>query len=206
MVSYPAQVVFCKERFDRLADLAGRTIRVASGAQASLINALGANPVVLPFADMKAALQNRTIDCTITGTLTGYSIGLPAVTHYVHALAINWGIQITLANRTTWQALDPAVRDFLTRELANLEQRVWEKTEAATAEGLACDTGNGACAEGVKSDMVLVEAAPSDRALLDRVLRDVILPKWAARCGEECAAEWNRTVGARTGLVAEAAQ
>jgi len=205
MVSYPAQVVFCKERFERLADLAGRTIRVASGAQAGLMTALGAHPVVLPFGEMKSALQNRTIDCTITGTLTGYSIGLPSVTHYVHALAINWGVQITLANRATWLALDPAVRGFLTRELADLERRVWQKTEAATAEGLACDTGNGACPDGAKGDMVLVDAAASDRSLLDRVLRDTILPRWAARCGAECAAEWNRTVGTRMGLVAEVA-
>jgi TRAP-type C4-dicarboxylate transport system substrate-binding protein len=205
MVSYPAQVVFCKDKFERLADLAGRIVRVASGAQAGLMTALGAHPVVLPFGEMKSALQDRTIDCTITGTLTGYSIGLPAVTHYVHALAINWGLQVTLANRATWLALDPAVRDFLTRELADLERRVWAETEAATAEGLACDTGHGTCADGTKSDMVLVEAAPADRTLLEQVLREVILPNWAARCGEDCAAAWNRTVGARMGLVAEVA-
>jgi TRAP-type C4-dicarboxylate transport system substrate-binding protein len=205
MVSYPAQVLFCKERFERLSDMAGRNIRVASGTQAGLMSALGARGIVLPFADIKSALANNTIDCTITGTLTGNSIGLAGVTHYVHALAINWGVQIVVANRATWLALDPDVREFLTRELADLERRVWAQTETATAEGLSCDTGHGACPNGIKGDMILVEAAPSDRALLDRILRTVVLPKWAARCGEECAAEWNRTIGARMGLTAEAA-
>ena len=206
MVSYPAQVVFCRDAFGRLSDLAGRSVRVASGAQATLLTALGATAVVLPFADMKAALKNRTLDCAITGTLTGNSIGMPEVTHYVHALAINWGVQIVLANRAAWLALDPAVRDFLAKELADLERRVWDHAAAATTEGLACDTGRGECRSGVRSDMVLVEAAPADRTLLDRILRDVILPKWAARCGEECAAGWNSTVGARMGLIAETAQ
>ncbi|MDB5361871.1 MAG: bacterial extracellular solute-binding, 7 family protein [Rhodospirillales bacterium] len=204
MVSYPAQVLFCKERFERLSDLAGRNIRVASGAQAGLMSALGARGTVLPFAEIRTALLNNTVDCTITGTLTGNSIGLPSVTHYVHALAINWGVQIVVANRATWLGLNPEVRDFMTREMADLERSFWTRTETATIEGLACDTGHGDCPNGTKGDMVLVEAAPSDRALLDRILRTVILPKWAARCGEECAAEWNRTVGVRMGLIAEA--
>jgi len=204
MVSYPAQVLFCKERFEHLSDLAGRNIRVASGAQAGLMSALGARGIVLPFAEIKNALMNNAVDCAITGTLTGNSIGLPSVTHYVHALAINWGVQMVVANRATWLALNPDARAFLTRELADLERRVWSQTEAATAEGLACDLGQGKCAHGIKGDMILVAAAPSDRALLDRILRTVILPKWAARCGEDCAAAWNRTVGARMGLTAEA--
>jgi TRAP-type C4-dicarboxylate transport system substrate-binding protein len=203
MVSYPAQVLFCKDRFERLSDLAGRNIRVASGVQASLMTALGAHGAVLPFADIRGALLNKSIDCAVTGTLTGNSIGLQTVTHYVHALAINWGVQIVVANRATWLALDPDVRTFLTRELADFEQRVWNQTESATVEGLACDTGHGACSSGTKGDMVLVEATAADRAQLDLILRTVILPKWAARCGEECAAEWNRTVGARMHLSAE---
>jgi TRAP-type C4-dicarboxylate transport system substrate-binding protein len=205
MVSYSAQVLFCKGRFERLSDLAGRNIRVASGAQAALMSALGARGTVLPFADIKNALANNAVDCAITGTLTGNSIGLPSVTHYVHALAINWGVQMVVANRATWLALNPDVREFLTRELADLERRVWEQSETATAEGLSCNTGHGECPNGIKGDMILVAAAPSDRAVLDRILRTVILPKWAARCGEGCAAAWNRTVGARMGLTAEAA-
>ncbi len=204
MFSFPAQVLFCKERFGRLADLAGRTVRVASGAQAGLMNALGARGIVLPFSEIRGALMKSTIDCAITGTLTGYSIGLQDLTHYVHALAINWGVQIVVANRATWLTLDPGVRDFLTHELADFERRVWERTESATAEGLSCDTGHGNCTTGPKGDMILVDAIPADRALLDRILRTVILPKWAARCGEECADEWNRTVGARMQLTAEA--
>ena len=204
MLSYPAQVVFCKKRFERLSDLAGRKIRVASGTQASLMAALGARAIVLPLADVERALTNGLIDCAITGTLTGNALGLGVSTHYVHALAINWGIQIVLANRAAWRSLAPEVRDFLAVELAALERLAWEQTERATAQGFACDTGQVDCVDGTKNDMVLVAADPSDRVVLDRILRTVILPKWATRCGEDCATDWNRTVGVRMGLTADA--
>jgi TRAP-type C4-dicarboxylate transport system substrate-binding protein len=205
LLSYPAQVLFCRDRFEGLSDLAGRNVRVASGAQAGLMSALGARGIVLPFADMKAGLADGTIDCAITGTLTGNSVGLPEVAHYVHALAINWGVQMVVANRATWLALDPDVRAFLTRELADLERRVWSRTDTATEEGLACATGHGDCPDGPKGDMILVAASAADRAVLERILRTVILPKWAARC-DGCAGEWNRTIGARMGLTAQAAE
>ncbi|HEV2673556.1 MAG TPA: TRAP transporter substrate-binding protein [Aliidongia sp.] len=205
MMSYPQQVLFCKERFERLSDLAGRRIRVASGIQASMIGALGARGIVLPLGDVDRALANGLVDCAVTGTLTGNALGLPRTTHYIYALALNWGLQIVLANRVVWQSLAPEVRSFLADELAALEQRVWDQAEHADIQGFACDTGRNECTDGVKSDMVLVAEAPDDRELLDRILRTVILPKWAARCGEDCAAQWNRTVGARMGLTAEAA-
>ena len=204
ILSYPAQVLFCKERFVHLSDLAGRKIRVSSGSQVGFAAALGAQGIVLPFADTRAALSNGAVDCAITGTLTGNAIGLPDLTHNVHTLAINWGIQIVVANRATWLALDPDVRAFLTRELADLERRAWAQTEAATTEGLACNTGRGDCPNGTKGKMVLVESTPADRVLLDKILRTVVLPKWAGRCGEECAVDWNRTIGMQMGLTAEA--
>jgi TRAP-type C4-dicarboxylate transport system substrate-binding protein len=202
--SYPAQVLFCKDRFQTLSDLAGYNIRVASGTQAGLASALGARGIVLPFAGIRRAFANGAIDCTITGVLAGKAIGLPEVAPYVRDLTINWGLQIVVVNRATWLALAPDVRDFLARELVALEQHLWDQAGQATVQGLACDTGRGDCALGVKGGMIPVAAAPGDRAVLDRILRIDILPKWAARCGEDCAAEWNRTIGTRMGLIAGA--
>ena len=42
-------------------------------------------------------------------------------------------------------------------------------------------------------------------ARLDRAfLNEVVLSRWAKRCGEACAARWNELVGSRYGLVAKA--
>jgi TRAP-type C4-dicarboxylate transport system substrate-binding protein len=202
--SYPAQVLFCRDRFESLSDLAGRNIRVASGTQAGLASALGARGIVLPFAGIRRAFANGTIDCSITGILAGNATGLPEEVRYVQDLTINWGLQIVVVNRATWLGLAPDVRDFLARELAALEQRLWDQAGRATVRGLACDKGRGDCVPGVTDGMIPVDAAPGDRAVLDRILRIDILPKWAARCGEDCTAEWNRTIGARMGLIAGA--
>ncbi|EPJ43266.1 MAG: putative transport protein [Osedax symbiont Rs1] len=43
--------------------------------------------------------------------------------------------------------------------------------------------------------MVLVEPSVQDLIIRDKIAREVILPRWAQRCGPECAANWNRTVG-----------
>jgi hypothetical protein len=52
--------------------------------------------------------------------------------------------------------------------------------------------------------MVLVEPSKSDLVVRNKVATDVILPRWAERCGPECAANWNRTVGKILDLRAEA--
>ena len=36
---------------------------------------------------------------------------------------------------------------------------------------------------------------PEDEALRRKALIEAVLPKWAARCGADCVADWNATVG-----------
>ena len=52
--------------------------------------------------------------------------------------------------------------------------------------------------------MVLVEPSAEDIATRDRLANEVVLARWAARCGAEFAADWNETVGQILGLTAAA--
>ncbi len=52
--------------------------------------------------------------------------------------------------------------------------------------------------------MVLVEPTSEDLAIRDKVANDVVLARWAERCGADCAANWNSTVGSILGLTAAA--
>ena len=52
--------------------------------------------------------------------------------------------------------------------------------------------------------MVLVEPSAADLALRDKVANEVVLARWAERCGAECAENWNATVGSLLGLTAKA--
>jgi hypothetical protein len=52
--------------------------------------------------------------------------------------------------------------------------------------------------------MTLVEPSAADLALRDTIATDVVLARWAKRCGAECAENWNATVGPILGLTAAA--
>src|SRR5881394_3277993 len=143
--AYPAQVVFCNKPFTSLADLATRRIRTSSPPQADLVEALGGVPVQTGFADIMANMKSGNIECAITGTMSGNTIGLPEVTTHVHSMAINWGLSIFGANAAAWNALPPDVRTRLREELPKLEQAIWAEAERETGEGIACNTGSASC-------------------------------------------------------------
>lgn len=188
---YPAQVLFCKAPFASLDDMKGRRIRTSSVGQSDLMTALGAMPVVMPFAETVAALRDDVVDCVVTGTLSGYEIGLPDVTTHVHAMAISWGLSFFGANVSAWQALPEDARDTIRTGVGDLERRIWEQAEADTGRGLACNVGTAACAGKPARPMTLVPTSPADEVRRRRLLQDFVLPRWVDRCGAACADAWN---------------
>jgi len=138
---YPAQVVFCRRPFSRLADLAGRRVRTSSVGQSEMFMALGATPVVIPFAEIVTAIRSGVVECAVTGTLSGNDIGLHEVTTHVHGMAITWGLSIFGANLGTWHALPEWARDTIRGEVAKLEAEIWDAADRETSEGLACNAG-----------------------------------------------------------------
>ncbi|MEP9348819.1 TRAP transporter substrate-binding protein [Xanthobacter sp. KR7-225] len=188
---YPAQVLFCKAAFAGLDDMAGRKVRTSSVGQSELMAALGAIPVVMPFAETTQALRDGVVDCAVTGTLSGYEIGLPEVTTHVHAMAISWGLSFFGANVSAWQALPEDLRAEVGAGIADLERRIWLQAEGDTGRGLACNTAAAACAGKPARPMTLVPTSPADEARRRRLLEEFVLPKWVERCGPACAGAWN---------------
>ena len=80
---------------------------------------------------------------------------------------------------------------------------MWAETAKEDDVAISCITG-GACEVGEPGSMVLVEPTAEDLAARDQIAANVVLARWAERCGEECAANWNNTVGPILGLTAEA--
>ena len=199
---YPAQVVFCKRPFAALADLSGRRVRVSSAAQADFVGALGATPVHTAFAQIVSSVQAGSIDCAITGTLSGNGLGLQAVTSHMHALPLNWGVALFAANLSAWEALPADLRTLLRKELPPLEAAIWEESERDTAQGIACNTGQSACTKGVKGNMVLVPISAQDERKRQDIFVSTVLPRWLQRCGPRCAEIWNQTIGLARGLPA----
>jgi TRAP-type C4-dicarboxylate transport system substrate-binding protein len=203
---YPAQVTFCNKPFTGLADLAGRRIRSSSRTQSDLVEALGAQPVQTAFADIVPKLRSGDIECAITGTMSGNTIGLHEVTTHVHTMAANWGLAVFGANAAAWNALPADLRALLRRELPRLEQAIWTDAERETSMGLECNRGSAACVGGSKGQLVVVRESSADARRWREIVVSTILPRWVQRCGLQCAVVWNNTLGPVTGIEAGAAR
>jgi TRAP-type C4-dicarboxylate transport system substrate-binding protein len=199
---YPAQVAFCARPFASLADLAGRRIRSSNTAQSDLIEALGAVPVQTAFADIVPSVRSGDLECAITGTMSGNTIGLHEVTTHVHTMAANWGLAVFGANAAIWRALSPELRATLRAALPRLEQAIWEDAERETGEGLACNSGGADCVHGRKGRMVVVPASARDAERAREIFVSTVLPRWVRRCGQPCADVWNQTLGPVKGITA----
>lgn len=193
--TYPAQVLFCNAPVEQLADLKGKKVRTSSRTQAEFVEALGGTSVTIPFGEVVPALQNGVVQCAITGSMSGYSAKWYEVGTHLYALPVNWNQQIHAANLDYWNKLDPKVQDFLQTNLNKMYDAIWDQAAKETQEGYDCNTGSDACPFEVKGSMKLVEPTEADREELKRILAEVVIPKWAARCSDQCVSDFNDTVG-----------
>jgi len=196
----PAQVVFCNKSISGLADLSGFRVRVASAMHADFASGLGASGITIPYKGLMHALQNNVADCAITGAISGYRSGLHTVTSHLEGFTVSWGPNILIANRNAWRRLGEPVQKFLREQLSLLSDEIWAGVERESSQGIACVTGRGPCPIGPPGQMKYVPPSDADGKLVKQVLSDVVLPRWIERCGAECGARWNDTVGRLWGL------
>ena len=206
LTSYPSQMIFCKPEIKSIADYKGKKIRVYSSTLGDFVEGVGGTGVTVSFAEVVPALQKGVVDCGITGTMPAYQAKWHEVATNVMPLRVGWGIAFTAANLRKWNGLDPASREFMTKQMAQLENETWETIRSEDAQGLICGTGvGGKCEFGPAGSMKLVKPSASDVAERDRIMRDVIIRRWAERCEKSspgCVKNWNETVGKVIGVTA----
>lgn len=201
--TYPAQVLFCNADIKGLGDMKGKKVRTSSRTQADFVEALGGSSVTMAFGEVVPAMQNKVVDCAITGALSGYSAKWYEVSTHLYSLPINWNPQIHGVNQKAWAKLDPKVQTFLETNIRSMVSKVWDAAAAQTQQGYDCNTGAAACPHPVKGKMILVQPNDADRALLKKIMQEQVLPKWAARCSASCVQDFNATIGKVTGLTAK---
>ena len=193
---------YLEKALRRLADLAGRRVQVSSSTQADFVSALGAEPMLTSFAQIVPSVTAGSIECAVTGTMSGNTLGLHNLMSHVHALPLTWGLAVFGSNRTVWAALPPDLRDLLKRELPKLEADIWAESERETADGMACNRGAPECQAGRKGRMVVVPVSAQDEQRRKQILTSSVLPRWLQRCGARCAQVWNSTIGPARGIPA----
>jgi len=201
--AYPAQVLFCNKPLAGLGGLRGRTVRTSSATQADWVESLGAKAVQIPFADIVTNVRAGNVDCAITGTMSGNTIGLHQVTSHIHTMAITWGLSVFVAHGATWRALPEDLRALLKRELPRLERDIWIESERETEEGIACNVGEASCRGGSLGHMTAVRPGAADEVLRHDILKSSVLPRWLQRCGVACGESWNRYLAPLVGIDAK---
>ena len=200
---FPSQTLWCNAEVNGIADLEGKKIRVYATTLGDFVEGVGGTSVTVPFAEVIPALEKGVVDCGITGTMSAYKAKWHQVATHAYTLRVGWGLAFGAMNMDKWNAMSAEQQKLLTDEIAALTDRMWAETATEDEIAISCITG-GKCDIGEPGAMVLVEPTPEDLALRDKVANDVVLARWADRCGEACAAKWNETVGSILGLTAAA--
>lgn len=203
---YGPQVFYCNAEIGGLDDFEGLKVRSYTSSMSTLLEALGATPVTMSFAEVYPALQRGVVDCAITSPTSGNTGNWPEVTTHFLPLGISWSVNAHFINLDTWNAFSDEERAALEAEFAAFEDAFWELARQNNGWAIACNTGGEGCENYTPFDMVLVEPTPEDQAKVTAATMEQVLPGWAESCDAgfaDCSKIWNATVGAVRGIELE---
>lgn len=202
--SNPPQVFWCRGMLGGLNDLKGKKVRVFNNTMRDFLSGVGATAVSMAFAEVVPALNSGVVDCGVTGSLSGNTAGWPEVTKSLYPMSLGWSINVVAVNLNTWNRLDKRVQAFLLEQMKAYEDKMWATARKATSEADNCNTGKQPCTMGKLASITIVPVKPAEAELHKKLVEGAVLAGFAKRCGAECAAEWNNTVGKALGLRAPA--
>ena len=202
--SNPPQVFWCRGMLGGLNDLKGKKVRVFNNTMRDFLSGVGATAVSMAFAEVVPALNSGVVDCGVTGSLSGNTAGWPEVAKSLYPMSLGWSINVVAVNLNTWNRLDKRVQAFLLEQMKAYEDKMWATARKATSEADNCNTGKQPCTMGKLASITIVPVKPAEAELHKKLVEGAVLAGFAKRCGAECAAEWNNTVGKALGLRAPA--
>ena len=200
----PPQVFWCRSVLGGLNDLKGKKVRVFNNTMRDFLSGIGATAVSMAFGEVVPALSAGVVDCAVTGSLSGNTAGWPEVTKSLYPMSLGWSINVMAVNLTTWNRLDKRVQDFMLGEVKAYENKMWATLKKADAEADSCNTGKQPCTMGKLANITIVPVKPAEAETHKKLVEGAVLAGFAKRCGAECVAEWNNTVGKALGLRAPA--
>jgi len=190
------QVFFCRTAVRSLKDLAGLKVRVGNDNFSPLIAYFGGTPVVIPFEDVRAALENGLVDCAITSATSGNAAGWPRSSTHLFDLGMQMGINGYVVNLNLWNRLSKDQQARLQAAFDEHVAAIWSLAEALHQQISACNVG-APCGRG--NPYRLIDAAPSeqDYQLLRTAFQQTTFVDWAVKCDRlypGCSADWEARV------------
>jgi TRAP-type C4-dicarboxylate transport system substrate-binding protein len=198
----PPQVFWCRGIIGGLSDFRGKKVRVFNNTMRDFLSGIGATAVSMAFAEVVPALSAGVVDCGVTGSLSGNTAGWPEVAKSLYPMSLGWSINVVAVNQTSWNRLDRRVQGFMLEQMKAYENKMWTTAGKATAEADNCNTGKQPCTMGKLANITIVPVKPAEAEMHKKLVEGAVLAGWAKRCGAECTAEWNNTVGRTLNLKA----
>lgn len=198
LYSYPEQVLYCKNPINRLADLAGRRVRVSSITQTDFVNGLRGIPVHVDFIHVSNYFDSGAVECAIMAASSGNLTLLFNSTRYLYAMPITWTVSMFGANQAAWDELPPDLKNLLNQAIPQLERKLWTQSRRLHAQSVACNQGLASCRSDNKGRLTLVNPSDEDKRLSLKVFHDHVLPRWLSRCSPQCAVAWDATFGSKS--------
>lgn len=198
----PPQAIWCATEVKSFDDLKGKKLRVYTKTMVDFANGIGAAPVNISFREVVPALQNKVVDCAVTGTAVGNSAGWTEVTKYLMPVSLGWAINVHVVNLKTWKRLDPATQTFIEGEFKKFEDKFWSTMQALDIDAANCNVGKEPCKNGKLAHMVMVPVSDADQQRFKALVENSVLKGWVKRAGAETAKHWNATVGKALGMTA----
>jgi len=208
LYAWPSQQFFCNlgDRSNTnvsLADLKGKKIRTYSTTLGDVIEGVGGSAVTIAFAEVVPALQKGVADCGVTGTLPAYNAKWwQVVTHNIR-VRLGYASSFLAMNNKAWKGLGAEGQKLMSDQMKPLYADMWKATRANDQRGMDCNA-QGPCDLGKSGNMTAIEVAGADKDKLKDVVENVVVARWAKRCGtQKCVDEWNKTLGKMAGLTAK---
>ena len=181
--------------------LKGKKIRTYSTTLGDFIEGVGGSAVTIAFAEVVPALQKGVADCGITGTMPAYNAKWwQVVTHNIR-IRVGYAATFTAINMDVWNDFNKNTQNLILAEAKKLEDEIWAFESSLDQKGMDCNA-SGPCDKGTPGGMVPITPSAADQKMLKDIAENVVIKRWAKRCGKECAAEWTATVGKVVGMSA----
>jgi len=198
---WPPSLVYCVKQVASVKDLKGKKIRVHSASLGDYVEGTGGTSVTMSFGEVLPALQKGVVDCAITDAMSAYRGKWHEVIKYVIPSKLAYSVSFTAVSTKLWAKLDAETKDVMMKTFAKMEAKAWQSAIDDDKNGVACLT-SGPCPKGKAGGAKRVEVDAAGLAAHQDVLKNVVLKRWAKRCGADCVKIWNSTAGKAAGLVA----
>lgn len=142
-VPWPSRNIFTKKEIKTLEDLKNLKIRTVSREDSQFLDALGAQPIQMPWGEVVPSLATGVIDGVGTSNASGVDGKFWEFLSY--ALKLDWQCSTDMinVNLDAWNKLPEDIRTIVEEKARELEPRFWQIAAETNREHAKILTENG---------------------------------------------------------------